>query len=140
LFPDVLDISAYSVAAFFVEWFKNRHVFHSVIKKATDAMRRLQFFLLPSVNVDELMITADLDPSLLSIRSNNLNKVADCVQNKVMEALELYRVETMELTTTPTKKRKRTLQPTMGGVSDRLKGMQHASLTAYAIRVGGRGF
>jgi hypothetical protein len=43
---------AYSVAAFFVEWFKNRHVFLNEEKKAAEAMRRGDyntFFLLQSM-------------------------------------------------------------------------------------------
>ena len=131
-------MSAYTVAAFFVEWFKNRNVFLSVEKKAVEAMRRLQFFLPASVKVEELMITADLDPSLLASRSNKLNKVAECVEIKVMEALELHR--TTEPNTNITRKRKRPLQPSMGGVADRLKSFQLASLKAYATQVGGRGF
>ena len=133
-------MSAYSIAAFFVEWYKNKNVFSNEEKKAAETMKRLQYFLPASVNVEELMITADLDPSLLSLRSNKLNKVAECVQNKVMEVLELCRSHTNELTTPPGRKRKRPLQPSMGGVGDRLKDLPLASLSAYAIRFGGRGF
>jgi hypothetical protein len=86
------------------------------------------------------MITADLDPSLLSLRSDKLNKVAECVQKKVMEVLELDRIQTNELATTPSKKRKRPLQPTMGGVADRLKDISLASLSTYPLRQNGAEF